>query len=110
MIALAPRRSLSPMDRHVVALLIPLMALAIPVAAIVMSGLLKMSRLRVEEARLRIEGGDAGSSEEVQALRSELDTVRRELGELNERVDFTERLLARGRSPESSDRDIKPRP
>lgn len=101
MIALAPRRSLSPMDRHVVALLIPIMALAIPVAAIVMSGLLKMSRLRVEEARLRMEGGEGGSSEEVQALRSELETVRRELSDLNERVDFAERLLARGRGPDS---------
>jgi hypothetical protein len=89
------------MDRHVVALFIPIMALAIPVAAIVMSGLLKMRRLRVEEAKLRVHSGDSGSSEEVQALRSDLDTLQRQLSELNERVDFTERLLARGRNPDS---------
>jgi hypothetical protein len=95
------------MDRHVVALFIPIMALAIPVAAIVMSGLQKVWRLRLEEARLRIHGGDSGSSEEVQALRSDLDTLQRQLSELNERVDFTERLLARGRIPDSSEQ-IRP--
>lgn len=87
------------MDRHVIALFIPIMALAIPTVAIVMSGLQKVWRLRVEEARLRIGGGESGSAEEVQALRSELETVRRELSELHERVDFAERLLARGRQP-----------
>jgi hypothetical protein len=95
------------MDRHVVALFIPIMALAIPVAAIVMTGLQKMWRLRVEEAKLRIHGGDSSSSEEVQALRSDLDTLQRQLSELNERVDFTERLLARGRNPDSSEQ-IRP--
>ncbi len=95
------------MDRHVVALFIPIMALAIPVAAIVMGGLLKLRRLRVEEANLRIRGGDPGSSDEVHALRSDLDMLQRQLSELNERVDFTERLLARGRTPDSSEQ-IRP--
>lgn len=97
------------MDRHVVALFIPIMALAIPVAAIVMGGLLKLRRLRVEEANLRVHGGDASSSEEVQALRSDLDSLQRQLSELNERVDFTERLLARGRAPDSNEQLRPPR-
>jgi len=97
------------MDRHVIALFIPIMALAIPVAAIVMGGLLKLRRLRVEEANLRIHGGDSSSSEEVQALRSDLDTLQRQLSELNERVDFTERLLARGRAPDSTEQ-LRPPP
>jgi len=97
------------MDRHVVALFIPIMALAIPVAAIVMGGLLKLRRLRVEEAKLRIHSGDSSSSEEVQALRNDLDTLQRQLSELNERVDFTERLLARGRPPASSEQLRPPR-
>jgi len=92
------------MDRHIVALLIPVMALAIPVVAIVTSGLQKVWRLRLEEAQLRLHGGEAGSSEEIQALRDELQILRRELSELNERVDFTERLLVRGRGPESSEK------
>ncbi len=98
------------MDRHVVALLIPIMALAIPVVALVMSGLQKVWRLRVEEARLRFDGGEAGNLEEVQALRGELETVRRELSELHERVDFAERLLARGRGHDPSERETRPRP
>ncbi len=91
------------MDKQVVALFIPIVALAIPVAAIVMNGLQKMWRLRVEEAKLRIHSGQSGSSEEVEALRSDVDTLQQQISELNERVDFTERLLARGRTPDSSE-------
>ncbi len=97
------------MDKQVVALFIPIIALAIPVAAIVMSGLQKMWRLRLEEAKLRIQGGHTGSSEEVEALRNDLDTLQRQISELNERVDFTERLLARGRTPDSSEQLRPPR-
>jgi hypothetical protein len=86
-------------DRHVLALFIPIIALGIPAAAIVMNGLQKVWRLRIEEARLRFEGEGSG---EVQRLREDLDAVRRELSELNERVDFAERLLARGRGPDAS--------
>jgi hypothetical protein len=96
------------MDKQIVALFIPIMALAIPVVAILMSGYQKAARLRLEEAQLRLHGGDAGSLEEVQALRGELDAVRRELSELNERVDFTERLLARGRDPGARPTDTRP--
>ena len=91
------------MNKQIVALFIPIMALMIPVAAIVMSGLQKMWRLRVEEAKLRIHSGQAGSSEEVEGLRSDVDALQRQISELNERVDFTERLLARGRTPDSSE-------
>jgi len=97
------------MDKQVIALFIPIMALAIPVAAIVMSGLLKLRRLRVDEANLRIHEGQSGSAEEVQALRSDVESLQRQLSELNERVDFTERLLARGRAPDSSEQLRPPR-
>ena len=60
------------------------------------------------EALEALDGGE--SSEEVQALRNELETLRRELSELNERVDFAERLLARGRSPDASEKQVIPRP
>ena len=41
------------MDRQSLALLIPITAMLIPIAAIVMGGVLKLSRLRLEEAKLR---------------------------------------------------------
>ena len=47
---------------------------------------------------------DAGIKDELQGMRedvlTELRDMRRELGELGERVDFTERLLAKQREPE----------
>ena len=48
-------------------------------------------------------GGDelrAELAEQRQALTDEMDAVRRELGELAERVDFAERLLAKNRDGE----------
>jgi len=43
------------MDKQSLALLIPILALSIPVLAIVSSALQKVWRLRIEEARVRAE-------------------------------------------------------
>ena len=43
--------------------------------------------------------------EQVDALREQLMTVHDEMGELNERVDFAERLLTRGRAGDDANRD-----
>lgn len=83
------------MDRHTVVLFIPIAALAIPTVAIIMNGMLKLARLRVEEAKLH--AGDAGNGGDVAALRDEVAELRHELGEVHERLDFAERMLARGR-------------
>jgi hypothetical protein len=80
------------MGRQELALLIPILALAIPVAAVILNGMHKMAKLRLEEARIRM--GAGGDSAELQALRSEVDAMRGELTELQERVDFAERMLA----------------
>lgn len=49
--------------------------------------------------RIRPRALDAGMREELQALRDdllgELQQTRREIGDLNERIDFTERLLVK---------------
>lgn len=92
------------MGRQELALLIPILALAIPVAAVILNGMHKMAKLRLEEARIRM--GAGGESAELQALRSEVDAMRGELNELQERVDFAERMLAnparRGDAPSST--------
>jgi hypothetical protein len=83
------------MDRHALALLIPILALAIPVTAIVFGGLFKLARLRLEETRIRAGALPGGAEAELAALRDEVEGLRQELGEVQERVDFAERLLTR---------------
>ena len=63
--------------------------------AIVFGGLQKMARLRIEEARVRAGSLGEGGDEELRALRDELEQLRGEVGEMQERLDFTERLLAK---------------
>lgn len=93
------------MDRHTIVLFIPILALSIPVLAIALHGLQKYWQMRIEEARIR--SGQIGASGEAELgeLRADLDQVRQELAEVQERLDFTERMLAK-----SNDRDRLPGP
>lgn len=84
------------MDKQVVALLIPILALSIPVVAVVMHGLQKIWKLRVEEARARAGIGEGGSAR-MEALEAEVAQMRAELGDVQERLDFAERTLAQTR-------------
>jgi hypothetical protein len=88
------------MDRHVLVLFIPILALAIPVAAIVFHGLQKLARTRLEEARLRLGALDGQAEAEIEGLRQDVGELRRELGDVQERLDFTERLLSQARDTE----------
>lgn len=84
------------MDNGTLALLIPVLALSIPVAGIVMSGLQKIAKSRVEEARLR--GGAGGEpSAAMDQLRTEIQELRQDMMEIQERMDFAERVLTKGR-------------
>ena len=79
---------------------IPIIALSIPLAGIIFHGLQKVARLRVEEAQVKAGIVDGQSSAELIALREEIGEMRRELVEVQERLDFAERLLTSGRTPE----------
>lgn len=72
---------------------IPIVAMMIPIVAIYMNGKQKIAKMNLDEARLR--GGTGAGEEELHALRQEVDGLRHELLEVQERLDFTERLLAR---------------
>ena len=79
--------------------LIPMIALSIPVVAIIVGGLNKRAKWRLEEARIRL--GEGGvHPEELDELRTEFDQMRAELSEVHERLDFTERLLTQSRDRE----------
>jgi hypothetical protein len=88
------------MDKQALALLIPIVAMLIPIAGIVFHGMQKVARLRLEEARVRAGELDGATAGEVVALREEIGEVRRELAEVQERLDFAERLLTKGRGVE----------
>lgn len=72
-------------------------ALMIPIVAIVCGTLLKFANLRAAERRGDGGGGGAGDTiARLEAMEQELTAVRQELAEAHERLDFTERLLAKG--------------
>lgn len=77
------------------AVLIPILALSIPVLAIFFNGLQKTMRLRIEEMHAR---AAATAPRDLQALMDEVDRLRQEMAEMHERLDFTERMLARGQA------------
>ncbi|MBS1241457.1 MAG: hypothetical protein H6R40_884 [Gemmatimonadetes bacterium] len=81
------------MDKQMMALMIPILALAIPLVAVIATSLIKLQRVRNEGLN---PGPDPALLAEVDELRHELGQVRAELGEVQERLDFTERLLTSG--------------
>ena len=70
----------------------------IPVIVVGAGGLLLLSRSRLGEAVARRIAGDSrysATQEQVDALQDELAGLRNQLSEMQERVDFAERLLSR---------------
>jgi hypothetical protein len=69
------------------------------VLSIVGTSVLLFPLARALAERIRPRGVDAGVREELQMLRedllAEIQQARREIGDLGERIDFTERLLAK---------------
>ena len=79
------------LDKQGIALMIPIIALSIPVVAIVMTSMVKMARLRVQsQITLPPE-----LEHRIVQLEEEVGSLRQELGETQERLDFTERLLVK---------------
>ena len=68
-----------------------ILAPLIPVAAIIVWGAVKIVKVRAEA---HASGSDPQLSQRLEAIEHELGAVRQELAETEERLDFTERLLA----------------
>ena len=65
----------------------------VPVAAILVYGAVKIAKIKAQA------GGHAGAVDpdaaaRLEAVENEIGTLRQELGEVHERLDFAERLLA----------------
>jgi len=69
-------------------IILPIVFLGLAVTGIISAVILKLQRLRIEEARLR--AGSAGDED----LAHLVAVLQQEMAELQERVDFTERMLA----------------
>jgi hypothetical protein len=86
------------MDPRGLALLIPILALSIPVVALVFNGLTRLAKARKEAIEAQY-GGTLNSTVEAQLeeLRTQMQDVQRELADTQERLDFTERMLTQHR-------------
>ena len=73
---------------------IPFAALAAMLMPIVVTALIIGYKLRKKELEMR--GSDPQLGPEVDALRDDINDTRAQLAEMQERLDFTERLLAGG--------------
>ncbi|MEP6689368.1 MAG: hypothetical protein ABJC36_13540 [Gemmatimonadales bacterium] len=63
----------------------------VPVAAILVYGAVKITGI---QAKARAGNADPQSAARLESMEAELGTLRQELGEVHERLDFAERLLA----------------
>ena len=78
-----------------------ILALSIPIISILTFGAIFISRGPIGQAMARrLSGHAAEPSDEILELREQVELLRTEIGDVQERLDFTERLLARGRDPE----------
>ena len=70
---------------------IPIILFSIPALAIIFNGLAKIARIKAESQR----GVDGEVMERLQELEGEVQDLRQQLVETQERLDFAERLLAK---------------
>jgi TolA-binding protein len=71
--------------------LIPILIFSIPVLAIIFNGLSKLARIKAEAQQ----GVGAEVMDRLSQLEGEVDELRHQLTETQERLDFAERLLAK---------------
>jgi Tfp pilus assembly protein PilO len=69
-------------------IVIPIVFLGLAVTGIISAVIVKLQRLRIDEARLR--AGSTGDED----LAHQVAILQQEMAELQERVDFAERILA----------------
>lgn len=72
------------------------LALLIPIVAIASGAMVKIAKVKAAADTRGM--ADAGLADRVAALEEEVTTLRQEMSETHERLDFTERLLSQARN------------
>jgi hypothetical protein len=76
----------------------PQLGVLIPILSLLIGGFVIFSKSEIGKAlATRIAGGSRDLEHELHSLRDEVASLRAELGETQERLDFTERMLAGSR-------------
>lgn len=84
------------MEPRTLAMLMPILALSIGLAAVVFAGLVRLEKAKAAHRKALSDEDLVGR---VQDLEDEMTTLRHQLTEAQERIDFAERLLARPAAP-----------
>jgi hypothetical protein len=85
--------------------LIPIVAVAVGIpgfvafVAVMASHTRKMKELAIRDKALELGGSDAALEPEIAALRDDLNETRAQVAEMQDRIDFAERLLTAGSAP-----------
>ena len=67
--------------------------------ALVMSHTRKINELKIREKELEVGGSDAALGPVIDALSDDVNDMRAQVAEIQERLDFAERLLTGGSAP-----------
>lgn len=79
------------MDKQAIAVFIPILIFLIPVLAVTFNGLTKLARAKAEA-----QGAVGGEAlERIAELEHDVQQLRQQVTETQERLDFAERMLAR---------------
>lgn len=81
------------MDKQVLAVFIPILIFLIPVLAVTFNGLTKLAKVKAEGQR----GLGTEALERIAELETDVQQLRQQLLETQERLDFAERVLAKPR-------------
>ena len=92
--------------------MIHFMPFMIPIVGIIFGSLVLIARSPIGQAMARRISGEGRMSEDVHQhlteVQAELEALRGELAETQERLDFAERLLLRGDQPAAAERQVRP--
>ncbi len=76
------------------------------VGGMILAGFRMRMGHRERMVQLEAGGRDDGKEEVIETLRHQVETLSEEVTELNERMDFTERLLTQGRPADAKPRGV----